>query len=84
MKIKSVNLWKWRQDDDEEAITETDKPPEPVVEAEEPKETKGEDLERSDYESEDLIMRFDRIIRGELDGDLQVWINSTNVREEYA
>lgn len=42
------------------------------MEAEEPKDTKGEDLERSDYEREDLITRFDRVVRGELDSDLQV------------
>lgn len=80
-KSKKRNLWKWRQDDEEESITETDKSPEPVVQAEKPKETKAEDLEKSDYEREDLITRFDRIIRGELDGDLQVWINLTSVRQ---
>jgi len=44
---------------------------EPIVEDEESKETKEEDLKRSDYEREDLITRFDRVVRGELD-DLQV------------
>lgn len=53
---------------------------EPVKEPEE-KEKKGENLERSDYEREDLITRFDKVVRGELNDDLQVWINS-NVREE--
>jgi len=41
------------------------------VKGEKSKETKEEDLKRSDYEREDLITRFDRIIQGELD-DLQV------------
>lgn len=83
MKVKNINLWKWRQGDEEEATTETDKSPEPVVEAEKPKETKTDDLEIcSDYEREDLITRFDRVIRGELDGDLQVWLR--NMREARA
>lgn len=81
MKVTSINLWKWREDDEEETTAETDKLPELVVETEEPKETKEEKLERPDYEREDLITRFDRVVRGEF--DLQVWINSTNVREEH-
>lgn len=45
------------------------KPPE-LVETKEPKEMKGENLEKSDYEREDLITQFDKVIRGEF--NLQV------------
>jgi len=48
-----------------------DKSSQPVVKTEE-KEEKEENLERSDYEREDLITRFDKVIRGELNDDLQV------------
>lgn len=55
----------WRQDDDKEATTETNKPPEPIAVTEGPKETK-------EGEREDLITRFDRLVRGEFDDNLQV------------
>lgn len=59
------------QDNEEGATTEMDKSSQPVVKTEE-KEEKEENLERSDYEREDLITRFDKVIRGELNDDLQV------------
>lgn len=55
----------WHQDDDKETTTETDRLPETSVAIEWPKETK-------DGEREDLITRFDRVVRGELDDNLQV------------
>lgn len=55
----------WRQDDEKEATTETDKPPEPMVAVERSKETK-------EGEKEDLITRFDRLVRGESDNSVQV------------
>lgn len=59
----------WRQDDDKKIITETDKPPESIVAVEQSEETK-------ESEREDLIARFDRVVRGESDGNLQVRIDS--------
>lgn len=53
----------WHQDDDKEAAAET--PPETSAAIELPKETK-------ESEREDLITRFDRVVRGELDDSLQV------------
>lgn len=55
----------WHQDDDKEATKETEKPPETNVAIEWPKETK-------EGEREDLITRFDRVVRGEFDDNLQV------------
>lgn len=64
----------WRQDDDKETTAEMDKPQESIVAAEKPKETK-------ESEREDLITRFDRVIRGELDSNQQVRVNTTKLRE---
>lgn len=50
----------WHQDDDKDVTAETDKPPETSVAIEWPKGAK-------EGEREDLIARFDKIIRGELD-----------------
>lgn len=71
IKVKSVNLCVcvWRQDDDKKIIAETDKPPESIVAVEQSEETK-------ESEREDLIARFDRVVRGESDGNLQVRIDS--------
>lgn len=60
----------WCQDDDKKIIAETDKPPpESIVAVEQSEETK-------ESEREDLIARFDRVVRGESDGNLQVRIDS--------
>lgn len=56
------------QDDDKETTAETDKRPESTVAVEQSKETK-------ESEREDLIARFDRVVRGESDGNLQVQID---------
>jgi len=55
----------WHQDDDKEVTVEMNKSMEPIVIIEKPKEIK-------DGEREDLITRFDRIVRGESDSNLQV------------
>lgn len=54
------------QDNDKE--TEPNKPPESTATVEQSKETK-------ENEREDLIARFDRVIRGESDCNLQVRID---------
>lgn len=61
-------MYVWRQDDDKKTTAETDKPPESAIVVEQSHETK-------DSEREDLIARFDRVVRGESDGNLQVRID---------
>ncbi|XP_018368126.1 PREDICTED: uncharacterized protein LOC108764387 isoform X2 [Trachymyrmex cornetzi] len=68
---------------EEERRVKMDKRSEPVMETEE-KEKKGENLERSDYEREDLITRFDRVIRGELNDDLQRRNDREEIRRRLA
>jgi hypothetical protein len=60
--VENINLY---QDDDKEVTVETNKSMEPIVIIEKPKEIK-------DGEREDLITRFDRIVKGESDSNLQV------------
>lgn len=57
----------WHQDDDKGTTAETDKPSESTVAVEQSKETK-------ESEREDVIARFDRVVCGESDGNLQVRI----------
>lgn len=72
----------WHQDN-EGVTTEMDKPSEPIMETE-VKEKKEENLERSDYEREDLITRFDKVIRGELNDDLQRRNDREEIRRRLA
>nr|XP_012215294.1 PREDICTED: uncharacterized protein LOC105667817 [Linepithema humile] len=66
-----------RRDDDKEVTAEMDKPQEPIVAAEKPKETK-------ESEREDLITRFDRVIRGELDSNSQRRNDREEIRRRLA
>ncbi|XP_072750300.1 uncharacterized protein [Anoplolepis gracilipes] len=62
-------------DGDKETTEEMNKPPKSTVAIEESKKTK-------ENEREDLIARFDRVIRGESDGNLQVRNDLKMCREQ--